>query len=142
MLKEIKTREWIENFGNGLYDSNDRHTQIVAGWYDWFCKETSLRNKTQKMGKIIARIKDGGKVDLDKTYVWFKNNCPLNGPLYDDFRFGDLENGNTLFTIQLDCCWNEKKYTVYGRHNDFEKPLFETDKVKELIMWFNSPWAS
>lgn len=142
MRKEINIAEWVGLFGCGHFDSNDTKTQIDAGWYDWFCKDTSLRNKTQRMGKIIAKIKDGGKVDLKHWYVWFKNNCPLNGPLYDDFRFADLKTGCVEFTIQLDCCWNEKKYTVYGRHNDFEKPLFETDKVKELIMWFNSPWAS
>ena len=49
-------------------------------------KDTSLTNKTKKMGNIIKQIKPGGKVDLETSYVWFKNNCPINGPLYDDFR--------------------------------------------------------
>ena len=45
----------------------------------------------------------------------FKNNCPLNGPLYDDFRFASLSDGEVEFTTQIDCCWNKKKYAVYGR---------------------------
>lgn len=140
MKQETTLRNWIINFQNELYSSADRKTQIEAGWYDWFCKDTSLSNKTKRMGSIIKRIKDGGKVDLDKTYVWFKNNCPLNGPLYDDFRIAEINTGDVLFTTQIDCCWNDKKYTVHGRYNNFEKPLFETDTVKELINWFNKGW--
>ena len=97
------------------------------------------------MGKIIAKLNQGGKVDLANCYVWFKNNCPLNGPLYDDFRFADLETGEVQFTIQLDCCWNNHKYVVWGRREkgkefNHDKPLFETDSVKELVEWFNKPW--
>ena len=78
-------------------------------------------------------------------YVWFKNNCPLNGPLYDDFRFASLKDGNVQMTIQLNCCWNNKKYTVWGRRSEdseFEndKPLFETDSSRELVKWLNTPW--
>lgn len=137
-------RQWISEFIGGAYDPSDRKTQIEAGWWDWFCKDSSLRNKTYKMGNIIKQIKEGGKVDLDRTYVFFKNNCPLNGPLYDDFRICSLENGNVLFTVQIDCCWNNKKYAVYGRTPDgeghWEHPLFETDSSKELVKWLNSGW--
>jgi hypothetical protein len=35
----------------------------------------------------------------------------------------------------------KKRYTVYGRKNDFIDPLFETDKSRELIIWFNERWS-
>jgi hypothetical protein len=134
---EMKLREWIEKFNNGDFESKDYHTQCNAGWYDWFCRETSLANKTKRMGAIIKKINGKGKVYLDTMYVWFKNNCPLDGPLYDDFRFADIETGDTLFTTQIDCCWNKMKYTVYGKENDFKTPLFATDSSRELSRWFN-----
>jgi hypothetical protein len=137
---EMKLREWIERFNNGGFEGRDYNTQCNAGWFDWFCKDTSLANKTKRMGAIVKKINGEGKVNLDTMYVWFKNNCPLDGPLYDDFRFADIETGDTLFTTQIDCCWNDKKYTVYGRKNDFQKPLFETDSSRELSKWFNEGW--
>ncbi len=144
MEQRITLRQWIECFKNDEFTMIDNKTQIKAGWYDWFCKDTSLRNKTYKMGGIIKQIKNGGKVDLDKTYVFFKNNCPVNGPLYDDFRICNIENGNVQFTIQLDCCWNDTKYAVYGRTPDgvghWEEPLFTTNSRKELITWLNTKW--
>lgn len=144
MEERICLQSWIGAFLLNDYESQDVKTQIKAGWYDWFCKDSSLAKKTKRMGNIISKLREGGKVNFKNWYVWFKNNCPLNGPLYDDFRFADLETGEVQFTIQLDCCWNQKKYTVYGRTPDGEfhsdEPLFETDSVKELINWFNKPW--
>ena len=144
MDRRLSISEWITAFLNGEFESNDVHTQIKAQWFDWFCKDSSLANKTIKMGNIIKDINSGGKVNLKGWYPWFKNNCPLNGPLYDDFRFADIETGDVMFTIQIDCCWNEHKYSVYGRTPDgvghWEEPLFETDSVKELKKWLNSPW--
>ena len=145
MEERICLQSWIGAFLLNEYESQDVKTQIKAGWYDWFCKDSSLARKTQRMGNIISKLREGGKVNFKNWYVWFKNNCPLNGPLYDDFRFADLETGEVQFTIQLDCCWNKKKYAVYGRTPDGEfhsdEPLFETDSVKELINWFNKPWG-
>ena len=144
MEERICLQSWIGAFLLNEYESQDVKTQIKAGWYDWFCKDSSLAKKTQRMGNIISKLREGGKVNFKNWYVWFKNNCPLNGPLYDDFRIADLETGEVQFTIQLDCCWNKKKYAVYGRTPDGEfhsdEPLFETDSVKELINWFNKPW--
>lgn len=137
--------QWQNDLINGRFNNPDRKTQIIAGWYDWFCKDSSLRAKTIKMGNIIKRIKDGGKVDLINWYVWFKNNCPLNGPLYDDFRFAAFSNSKVQMTILIDCCWNKSKYTVYGRKTidgnfDTITPLFEADNARKLIKWLNEPW--
>lgn len=144
MVPEISARRWIQRFKEGGYNNPNWGVQIAAGWYDWFCDNSSLRNKTYKMGKIIAKIHNGGKIDLDKNYVWFKNNCPLYGPLYDDFRFASLEDREVQFTIQIDCCCNKKKYAVYGRRHkggEFsEKPLFECSDSRILVKWFNTPW--
>ncbi|MDD2259214.1 MAG: hypothetical protein PHT90_01205 [Bacilli bacterium] len=57
MAKETNLRSWILNFNNEMYSSKDVETQIEAGWYDWFCKDTSLANKTTKMGNIVKQIK-------------------------------------------------------------------------------------
>jgi len=141
MEKEMNVKTWIEKFNNGDFESKDYATQCEAGWYDWFCKDTSLAGKTKRMGNIVKQVKPGGKINLETMYVWFKNNCPLNGPLYDDFRFADIVTGEVLFTIQIDCCWNEKKYTVFGKKNNFDKLLFETNLGKELVVWLNEGWS-
>ena len=146
MKDRISINEWINKFLSGEFDSQDVRVQIQAGWYDWFCKDSSLANKTKKMGNIVHQVKRGGKVNLDDWYVWFKNNCPLNGPLYDDFRFASLETGDVQFTIQINCCWNKHRYAVYGRTPDgeghWDEPLFESDSLKDLVKWLNSPWEN
>ena len=146
MKDRISINEWINKFLSGEFDSQDVRVQIQAGWYDWFCKDSSLANKTKKMGNIVRQVKRGGKVNLNDWYVWFKNNCPLNGPLYDDFRFASLETGDVQFTIQINCCWNKHRYAVYGRTTDgeghWDEPLFESDSLKDLVKWLNSPWEN
>lgn len=147
MKDRISIKEWINKFLSGEFDSQDVRVQIQAGWYDWFCKDSSLANKTKKMGNIVRQIKSGGKVNLDNWYVWFKNNCPLNGPLYDDFRFAKLDTGDVQMTIQINCCWNKHRYSVWGRRGEdkefeHESPLFETDSLKDLVKWFNEPWEN
>ena len=143
-MKEINIGTWINSFVNGEYSNNDTETQIKAGWYDWFCKSTSLRNKTYRMGSIIKQIKVGGKVDLDSWYVWFKNNCPMVGPLFDDFRFADIDTGNVQMTIQIDSPWSEHKYAVYGRTPSgkeyWDDPMFACDSSRELVKRLNKKW--
>ncbi len=140
MEKQITLSHWIQNFNQGKFDKKDTQTQIKAGWFDWFCKDSSLANKTKKMGNIIKQIKAVGKVDLETSYVWFKNNCPLNGPLYDDFRIADIETNNNLIVVQIDCAWNDFKYTAYERLDGFEKPVFESNSSRELVKWLNQGW--
>ena len=145
MKEKMNVSRWIDEFNEGNFADADVKVQILAGWYDWFCKDSSLVNKTKRMGNIIKKVKDGGKVNMTDWYIWFKNNCPLNGPLYDDFRFADIETGEVQFTIQIDCCWNLRKFVVWGRKEpgapfNSEKPLFESDSAKELVDWLNTAW--
>lgn len=75
MENKINVKNWIIKFNQGEFDQGDFYTQVKAGWFDWFCKDTSLLNKTKRMGRIIKRIKN--EKLLNSFYVWFKNNCPV-----------------------------------------------------------------
>lgn len=141
MRNGITLRTWIERFNKGDFNAKDVATQIEAGWYDWFCKDSSLAKKTKRMGNIIKLFIEGGRIDLDLHYVWFKNICPLGGPLYDDFRIAEIETNDIVFRVQIDSYREEERYTVYGKFNDFDKPLFETDSIKILLKWFNGRYA-
>jgi len=93
-------------------------------FYDWFCKDRALERRS---GILFSRLKTFLKhvdIDLEKTYVFFKNNCPLGGPLYDDFRICDLETGNVLYTVTPDVNGTSE---IWGAKNNFEEPLVSSE---------------
>lgn len=60
-------------------------------FFDWFCSRASLRSR---FNSVISKIKFLIKHEIinpEITYVFLKNNCPLDGSLYDDIRFSLLE---------------------------------------------------
>ena len=126
-MSEICIKEWVKRFNAGQYNGRSTATQCEAGWFDWFCKNEQLANKTQFLGKKLLDLLGSPKFDTEKTYVWFKNNCPVTGPLYDDFRIADLESDNTLYTIShlLKGCHGCDKahWEVWGRENHFHEPI-------------------
>ena len=121
-------RQQLEAFENGVFlDSDGREDSGCFVFFDWFCKDSSLKRKAEslfKKTKIFVKMKD---VDLDSTYVFFKNNCPVGGPLYDDFRICDIDSGNVLYTVTPKS-GHTGEAEVWGRENDFEEPL-KTGKV-------------
>ena len=138
MEDKMTVRQWQKAFAAGEFDGAGIQTQCRAGWYDWFCEDTSLAGKTRRLGRIVAKVKDGGKVDLDGMYVWFKNNCPLCGPLYDDLRFSDIETGDVQMTICVDDEREEFKYSVWGRANGFREPIAGFEDSRGLVKWLNA----
>ena len=122
MRNEISIKQWIENYESGMYNSKDRRIQCEAGWYDWFCKDESLHGRLKKLAPKVKRLAKSSDVDADNWYVWFKNNCPCWGPLYDDFRFADRETGDVVFTIAFPNN-DASNVEVWGQRNDFKEPL-------------------
>jgi hypothetical protein len=128
--------KFIKNFDDNKYSSPDKSTQIEAGWYDWFCKDSSLKNKTYKLAPIVKRIAKSSKVDPNTMYVFFKNNCPCNGSLYDSFSICDMKTNNVLF-------WITPKSGHYSDNNvaqlfssdDFKTPKVNTT-VKDIYKFF------
>lgn len=126
-MSNVKLTEWVGRFLNGEFEDVSVKTQIKAGWYDWFCRDTSLCNKTKALGKKVVQLLPSKKIDGENTYVFFKNNCPMYGNLYDDFRICDLETGDVIYTIVPRCGHESSngRAKVYGRDNNFEEPLVE-----------------
>lgn len=141
--RRLNIVEWLRAFHSGEFDFSDRGTQIKAGWYDWFCNDSSLRNKTIKLGKILKRVLKANEVskkfDPTKCCVFFKNNCPVYGRLYDDLRICDIETNDILFTIIPECGHystpdSERTQIYVASLND--KLTFPN--VKSLIDWFKN----
>lgn len=131
-------REWIEKYNESEFDSNERKTQINAGWYDWFCEDYELSGRLKRMGKIIKEITND--YILDNYYVWFKNNCPASDrPLYDDFRLEPI-NENLRDSHYFGVIFNDERsgsmYKVFTARNGYEIE-FETDYKSELIKFIN-----
>jgi len=134
----MNVRQWIENFNNGEFNEKDKATQCYAGWYDWFCRDTSLRNKTYYMSNIIRKIKDSPKIGLDTQCILFRNHCPISHPLYDSFKISNITSGEIVYEVNIKSGFEKNKFTVYGIENMYQKPLFGCDRQKELVKWFNS----
>ena len=110
----MTTRQQLKLFPKGKKFENHN-------FYDWFCRDSSLEKKSENLFKKLNSISKSSKFDLDKTYSYFKNNCPIKGTTYDDFRICDLESGNTIYTVS----YRKGIYEVFGKENNFNCSLVE-----------------
>lgn len=130
MEKELTIQEIKNNPAVFLNQKN------CYGFFDWFCRDSSLKKKGERLLKIALALSKSPRVDEEKTGIIFKNNCPLCGSLYDDLRFID-SNGDVVFTIIPHSGHLRKfgKAEIWGRENKFKQPLFE-GTWKEAKKWF------
>ncbi len=90
----LTTNEILE-----LFKKDDIETIQKKCFFDWFCKESSLRNKTIFLTKKLSVLLPSDKIDVNKTTILFKNNCSLSYGLYDDIRIVDIESKEVLYNI-------------------------------------------
>ncbi len=138
MPDELSVRQWQEQFRAGAFERSDHTTQCAAGWYDWFCQDSALARRLKKIGRVVMGITD--PFILDNYYVWFKNNCPLSGPLYDDARFVPLsgERGGKYFVVSLDSPHERFKWALVTERYGFDAPEFDCRDIREMIKYINS----
>jgi hypothetical protein len=93
LCTEITINEFIANpfptvdeYGAGLF-------------FDWFCREKSLRNKALGMIPMLKFLVENNVINGNTTRVIFKNNCPFDGNLYDDLRVIDIESDEMIMGV-------------------------------------------
>ena len=108
-------------------------------FYDWFCKDESLKNRFYSFLPKLKFLVSENIVNGDTNYIWFKNNCPMNGSLYDDMRISTIINNDYLGGF---CPKSKYKYDILkcqiwtlkdGDFNQFEFENWnEFKKMKQL----------
>ncbi len=137
MKDELSIRQWQEQFRAGAFDHSDSATQCEAGWYDWFCEDSELASRLKEMAEVVMGVTD--PFILDNYYVWFKNNCPAMGPLYDDVRFEPLseERNGKYFVVSLDSPYEESRWTLYTERHGFDQPEFGCEQAGQMAHYIN-----
>lgn len=100
---EYTLRKWVELYKSGKFNLTDNpytNESIAedAGLYDCWKIKTAVK-WVERLGKKICDIARSEKINWNKVYVFYKQICPMEGPLYDDFRICDIESGDVLYTI-------------------------------------------
>ena len=126
-MKKVNLAEQLNAFASGRIIDSEGDQNTCFNFYDWFCKDSALERKANILFPKVKKFIESTRVDILDTYVFFKNNCPVNGPLYDDFRTCD-ENG-VLFTV-IPKCGHSGKAEIWGK-NDSGK--FECLKQAETF---------
>jgi|694.fasta_scaffold71944_4 hypothetical protein len=131
-MTTISLTQQLDNFyiNNVILDS-DGQASDCFGFYDWFCKDSSLERKGKRLMKMVNTWVNKRVTDTDKVYVFFKNNCTGRGIKYDDFRIVDRETGDVIYTV-IPKCGHSGKAEVWGRENGFKEAIVTGENMREI----------
>jgi hypothetical protein len=114
-MTKVNLADQLNAFALGKIIDSTGDQNDCYNFYDWFCKDASLERKANALfPKVKKFVAANPEIDILETYVFFKNNCPMNGPLYDDFRICDVESGNVIYTV-IPKCSHSGKAEIWGR---------------------------
>ena len=120
---------------NEFIEDYERNSDQFYGFYDWFCTDLSLKKRAKSFVPKLKFLVKEGLLDGDKLYVWFKNNCPMAGSLYDDMRFSTINGEDFKGGIAPRTGYTNKKNkcSIWGfaKTNDKYPPLIQD----EFIDW-------
>ena len=132
-MAKTTLRQQLEAFDKGIYLDSDGENSWCFNFYDWFCKDEALKRKADTLFKQVKRfVAANPNIDQDKHYVFFKNNCPMYGPLYDDFRICSIDGGEVIYNVTAKS-GHTGKAEVYSRANGFDEPVRTGKTFSDLV---------
>jgi len=146
-MKERKSiATFLEEYEAGKYvaekfQSSSRDAQCEAGWYDWFCKDSELARRLKPMAAFLKKIAEGDRFSLTENYVFFKNNCPMVGKLYDSFSICNITTGDVIYWVGFmgEGCHGQPKHVSVAHIKSWTKSshpemIFKTSA--DAAKWF------
>jgi hypothetical protein len=133
MKEQVTLTQQIQAWAEGksaLYDH-------CHDFYDWFCTDASLERRAKALQNKVIKLlnclrNEGRAIDCNSVYVFFKNNCPMNGPLYDSFSICDRESGNVLYWV-TGKCGHSGQAEIFSQEKGFDEPLAKADNFTQLL---------
>lgn len=106
-------------------------------FYDWFCRDESLPGRAKALqNKVVKMVnyfrKKGTPIDCSRVYVFFKNNCPGAGPLYDSFSICDRESGDVLYWVTPKS-GHSGQAEIFSSATGFKEPLAQAQNFTQLL---------
>jgi len=105
----------LNAFASGRIIDSEGSENDCFNFYDWFCKDSSLERKAKALfPKVKKFVAAQPEIDPSRTYVFFKNNCPGAGPLYDDFRI--CNEKEVIYTV-IPKCSHSGQAEIWGKND-------------------------
>lgn len=130
-MKNVNLKTQLEAFNNGIFLDSDGAESECYNFYDWFCKDSSLKAKAKSLYNATATFVKKFEIDINNHYVFFKNNCPMSGNLYDSFSICDIENGDVAYWVTPKS-GHTGMAEICGKANDFKEPLYSGNTISEI----------
>jgi hypothetical protein len=130
-MKNVNLKTQLEAFNNGIFLDSDGTESTCFNFYDWFCKDSSLKAKSKSLYNATAKFVKNFEIDVNTHYVFFKNNCPMSGPLYDSFSICDIENGDVAYWVTPKS-GHSGMAEIFTKDNGFYEPLYSGNTISEI----------
>lgn len=131
-MSKANLRQQLEAFKQGRYLDSDGNESWCYNFYDWFCKETSLEAKSKKLFRQVEKFVKLMGIDQENHYVFFKNNCPINGPLYDSFSICNNKTGDVIWWVTAKS-GHTGEAEVYFKEKGFNDPYATGKNFSDLM---------
>ena len=107
--------EQLNAFALGRIIDSEGSENDCFNFYDWFCKDSSLERKAKALfPKVKKFVAAHPEIAPSRTYVFFKNNCPGAGSLYDDFRI--CNDDEVIYTV-IPKCSHSGQAEIWGKND-------------------------